>query len=79
VRRLSFSTSYTRTTNDNLTAALTSNSASKVFLVFTTYQFRKMVFTAGYTNLNQFVSASGLPQADYSNFYVGLQRWFKVF
>jgi len=79
VRRLSFSTSYTRTTNDNLTAALTSNSASKVFLVFTTYQFRKMVFTAGYTNLNQFVSASGLPQANYSNFYVGLQRWFKAF
>jgi len=80
VRRLSFSTSYTKTTNDSLAAALTSNSAAaKVFVVFTTYQFRKMVFTAGYTNLNQFVSASGLPQADYSNFYVGLQRWFKVF
>jgi len=79
VRRLSFSTSYTKTTNDSLAAALNSNSAARVFVAFTDYQFRKMVFTAGYTNLNQFVSASGLPQADYSNFYVGLQRWFKAF
>jgi hypothetical protein len=34
---------------------------------------------AGYTNLNQFVSAAGMPEASYSNFYVGLQRWFKAF
>jgi len=47
--------------------------------MFTTYQFRKMVFTAGYTDLNQFVSASGLPPASYTNFYVGIQRWFKAF
>jgi len=47
--------------------------------VFTDYQFRKMVFTAGYTNLNQFAAASGLPAASYSNFYVGIQRWFKAF
>ena len=79
VRRLSFSTSYTKTINDNLNASLTTNSNSKVFLAFTTYQFRKLILTAGYTNLNQFVSASGLPQASYTNFYVGIQRWFKVF
>jgi hypothetical protein len=78
-RRMSISTSYTKTMNDSLAATLTTNSNSKIFLVFTTYQFRKMVFTAGYTNLNQFVSATGLPPASYSNFYVGLQRWFKAF
>ena len=82
IRRLSFSTSYMRTVNDSLAGvagAAASNSASKVYLMFTTYQFRKMVFTAGYTNLNQFVSASGLPPASYTNFYVGIQRWFKAF
>ena len=79
VRRLSFSTSYMRTINDSLGELAPSNSASKVLLAFTTYQFRKMVFTAGYTNLNQFVSASGLPSASYTNFYVGIQRWFKAF
>ena len=82
IRRLSFSTSYMRTLNDSLAGAAgaaNSNSASKVFLMFTTYQFRKMVFTAGYTDLNQFVSASGLPPASYTNFYVGIQRWFKAF
>jgi len=79
VRRLSFSTSYMRTINDSLGELAPSNSASKVLLAFTTYQFRKVVFTAGYTNLNQFVSASGLPSASYTNFYVGIQRWFKAF
>ncbi len=79
MRRLVVSTSYTKTINDSLETALTTNSASKVFLVFTEYQYRKLVFSAGYTNLNQFVSAGGLPPASYSNFYVGLQRWFKAF
>ena len=75
------STSYTKTINDSLATALTAGtgSNSKVFLVFTEYQYRKLVFSAGYTNLNQFVSASGLPQANYSNFYVGISRWFKAF
>ena len=54
------------------------NSNSKVFTVFTNYQFRKMVFTAGYTNLNQFVSTAGMPAANYLNFDVGIQRWFKA-
>ncbi len=79
VRRLVVSTSYTKTINDSLAGGFTTNGTSKVFLAFTEYQFRKMVFSAGYTNLNQFVSASGLPQANYSNFYVGIQRWFKGF
>jgi hypothetical protein len=79
LRRLSISTSYTKTINDGLAATLSTNSDSKVFLAFTTYQFRKMIFTAGYTNLNQFVSAAGQPPANYSNFYVGIQRWFKAF
>jgi len=79
VRKFVVSGSYTRTNNDSLTGANTTNSASKVFNAFTEYQFRKLVFSAGYTNLNQFVSSSGLPRASYSNFYVGLQRWFRAF
>jgi hypothetical protein len=81
MRRFSISSSFTKTINDSSAAvtALQTSSASKVFLVFTEYQFRKLVFTAGYTNLSQVVSASGLPEASYTNFYVGLQRWFKAF
>ncbi len=81
MRRFSISSSFTKTINDSTAAvtALQTSSASKVFLVFTEYQFRKLVFTAGYTNLSQVVSASGLPEASYTNFYVGLQRWFKAF
>jgi hypothetical protein len=79
MRRLQIATSYTKTINDGLAASLATDSNSKVFLVFTDYQFRKMIFTAGYTNLNQYVSVGGLPPASYSNFYVGIQRWFKAF
>jgi hypothetical protein len=79
MRRFSISGSYTKTINDSIAQTLNTDSASKVILVFTDYQFRKLMFTAGYTNLNQIVSSSGLPEASYSNFYVGLQRWFKAF
>ncbi|MGB9084633.1 MAG: hypothetical protein WCC46_08435, partial [Terriglobales bacterium] len=79
MRRMVISSSYTKTTNDSVGQTLNTNSASNMFLVFTSYQFRKLEFTAGYTNLNQIVSQSGLPEASYSNFYVGLQRWFKAF
>jgi hypothetical protein len=78
VRRLQFATSYSKAMSDS-TGAVNTNSNSKIFLVFTNYQFRKMIFTAGYTNLNQFVSATGTPAANYTNFYVGIQRWFKAF
>lgn len=78
-RRLSISTGYTKSINDGLAGTVATNGASRTYLAFTTYQVRKMQFTAGYTNLNQFVSASGLPAASYSNFYVGIQRWFKAF
>ncbi|MGB9199720.1 MAG: hypothetical protein WCB53_22545, partial [Terriglobales bacterium] len=79
MRRLVVSAAYTRTIDDGLAATLMTNSASKVYTAFTEYQFRKIVFNAGYTNLNQFVSAAGMPAANYSNFYVGIQRWFKAF
>ena len=79
MRRLVISSSYTKTTNDSLAQTLNTNSSSSIIQAFTAYQFRKMEFTAGYTNLNQIVSQSGLPEASYSNFYVGLQRWFKAF
>ena len=79
VAKLVVSTAFMRTINDTRQSGTLQNGASKVFTVFTEYQYRKLVFEAGYTNLNQFVSASGLPPATYSNFYVGLQRWFRVF
>jgi hypothetical protein len=79
VRRLTFSAGYTKSVSESLAAGLSTNSASRVFVAFTEYQFRKIVFNAGYTNLNQFVSAAGQPAASYSNFYVGIQRWFKAF
>jgi hypothetical protein len=78
-RRLVLSASYTRAISDSTGSQYLNFSNSKLFNTFTEYQFRKMTFTAGYTNLKQFVSSSGLPVGSYSNFYVGIQRWFHPF
>ncbi len=78
-RKLVTSFSYTRSISDSTGSQYLNFSNSKLLNVFTEYQFRKMTFTAGYTNLKQFVSSSGLPAGSYSNFYVGLQRWFHPF
>jgi hypothetical protein len=79
VRRLAFSAGYTKAISDSSGGAAPTFGNSKVFNTFTEYQFRKMVFTAGYTNLKQFVSNSGQPLGNYTNFYVGIQRWFHPF
>jgi len=80
VPKLSLGSSFTRTINDSTGASSqTANAASRMFLVFTSYQYRKLVFTAGYTNLYQVVSSSGQPPASFTNFYVGIQRWFRAF
>ena len=79
LRRFSIGASFQRAINDSLGVATPTNADSKVMNFFTTYQFRKLVLTAGYSNLNQFVSASGFPAANYTNYYAGIQRWFKFF
>lgn len=80
VRRWTVSASYTRALNDTKTPTLYSNNSAKAFTAFTQVQFRKVSFGGGYTHLSQGIGLTpgGLP-ADFSSFYVGIQRWFHPF
>jgi len=79
VRRLSIGASYSRSlSNDNL-AGVISSANSKMLNATFNYQFRKMYLTGGYSNLVQGFSASGLPAANVSSFYIGVTRWFNFF
>lgn len=78
-RRLVVTGAFTKATSDTTSASLNSLSSSKVITAFTQYQFRRMSIGGGYTNLVQNISATGLPPANYSSFYIGIQRWFRAF
>jgi hypothetical protein len=79
VRRLTIGASYARAFTGSDTAGLLSNNNTKMFNAIVNYQFRKMYFTGGYSNLVQGFSASGLPPENVSSFYVGISRWFNFF
>jgi hypothetical protein len=79
VRRLSIGASYSRANTDSSIVGVLSNDNTKMINVVINYQFRKMYFTGGYSNLVQGFSGSGLPAANVSSFYMGVSRWFNFF
>ncbi len=79
LRHMVLSGAYTKATSSTVGGGVDSLSTSRVITFFTQYQFRKMSIGGGYTNLQQAIGGSGLPPADYSNFYFGIQRWFRAF
>lgn len=81
INRWTTNVNYSKAQYDTTTPTLFSSSSSKVFTVFTECQFRKISFVGGYTHLMQGVGAgtAGALPADFSSFYIGIQRWFKPF
>ncbi len=79
LKHMVVSGAYTKATSSTLGGGVDSLSNSRVITAFTQYQFRKMSIGGGYTNLYQSIGASGLPPAEYSNFFIGIQRWFRAF
>ncbi|MGA8540779.1 MAG: hypothetical protein WB566_14850, partial [Terriglobales bacterium] len=81
IRRWTMTATFNKAISDTTTPTLYAANSSKVFTYFTAWQFRKVSLNAGYTNLQQgagAATANGLP-ANFSSFYIGLQRWFKPF
>jgi hypothetical protein len=79
VRRMVVSSSFARSINDGQGVSGPTNASGKIYSFYTAYQVRKMQLVGGYTNVSQFVSTVGPPATTYTNFYVGIQRWFKAF
>ena len=79
VRGLTFSGSFADARSNTNNGPLSSNNHTQEASSYLQYKFRKVFFTAGYSRLLQGFSASPLPPALVSTYYVGLSRWFNFF
>lgn len=78
-RGLIFSGSFADARSNTQNASTSSNNHTQEANAYLQYKFRKVFFTAGYSRLLQGFSASALPAALVSTYYVGLSRWFNFF
>lgn len=75
-RSLEINGSYVNARSSTLFQSLSSANATSSTNLRLTWMFRKLSFTASYTNFNQGFSASAVGPTSFSSFYFGLQRWF---
>jgi len=78
-RRLNASLSYIKSRNNFDNIGLTSWNNFEEENAYVQYQFRQLGINGGFTHLVQGFSASGLPPASVSSFYIGVYRWFNFF
>jgi hypothetical protein len=78
-RRMTIGASYAKSITNSDLQGMASLDYSKMINGIINYQFRKMYFTAGYSNLVQSFSLSGTGPENVSSFYVGISRWFNFF
>jgi hypothetical protein len=79
VRRLTIAASYAKSSSNTSTAGIESANQFESKSVLLQYQFRKMYFTAGYAQLQQGFSVSGIAPSNVSSYYFGVSRWFNFF
>lgn len=78
-RRMTIGASYAKSITNSDLQGITSLNDTKMINVLFNYQFRKMYFTGGYSNLVQSFSLSGIGPENISSFYIGVSRWFNFF
>lgn len=79
IRHLDISTSWTRSIGDTTSPLLLSNNGNTNYYGFATYEYRKLLFQAGYTRFDQSISMSGQPPSMLTSYTFGISRWFKGF
>ena len=81
INRWTLNVNYSKAMYDTTTPTVYASNWSKVLTGYTTCQFRQMSIGGGYTKLMQSVGAgsTGNLPANFSSFYIGIQRWFKPF
>jgi hypothetical protein len=70
---------YTHTEELTSAPSVNTDNLSSVYFVNASYPWRKMGFTAGFSHISQSVGAPSGAPANYSSYYIGIQRWFKPF
>lgn len=79
VRRLTIGASFSNSNSNIGGDTQASSNKNEQLTVYTQYQFRKMYLTGGYARLAQSFSASPVPPANVSSYFIGVSRWFKFF
>ena len=79
MRRLSLTASYSKASSNTSNAGVASANQFEGKNALIQYQFRKMYFTAGYAQLQQGFSVSGIAPSNVSSYYFGVSRWFNFF
>lgn len=77
--RLSFSAAYSKALSNTTITGASATDSTNQFNSIVQYQFRKMFLTGGYSRVVQGFSASGTLPQNFSNFYIGISRWFNFF
>jgi len=82
VKRLIINTAWSRTLANTNSPISLSNSGFTNYYGFAQYEYRRLLFQAGYTRFNQAIFNSGMPMQPPSmltSFSFGVSRWFKGF
>jgi len=79
VNRFSIAASYNKSKDNLSNLGVTSWNNYEQENAYMQYQFRQLGVNGGYARLVQGFSASPLPPANVSSFYIGVYRWFNFF
>lgn len=79
VRRMSINVSWSKSLSNTVSPLLLSNNGSTNIYGLANYEYRKLVFTAGFTKFNQSIGSSSAFPSMVTSFSFGVSRWFKGF
>lgn len=79
IKKLILAASYANSRSDTMGSTISSLNRTTSFNSQVRYQFRRVGVMAGYTKFWQGISASGVPAAGVSSYFVGISRWINLF
>jgi hypothetical protein len=79
VKHMSISTAWSKSLSNTSSPSLLSNSGNTNYYGLAGYEYRKLLFQAGFTKFNQSISTSGTPPTMLTSYSFGISRWFKGF
>lgn len=79
VRNMVISTAWSKALSNTVSPLLLSNNGSTNYYGLATYQYRKLLFSAGVTKFDQSISSANALPAMLTSYSFGVSRWFKGF
>ena len=79
MRRLILNAGFSKSNGHTIDPLVTTATANELINVTAQYRIRKIFLNAGYTRLNQSVSAASTLPIDVTTYFIGFSRWFNFF